>query len=86
MLRSESKDESIATNSLERLQSVPADTVTLRLMDKLDEKDVKIEQLQTKLREKSEELAALKASHQHTHIRGYHDQPDTEGTHKGLDQ
>ncbi len=52
-----------------------SDTVTLRLMDKLDEKDniikekeAKIEQLQTELREKSEELAALKAFHQHIHI------------------
>lgn len=70
-----------------------SDTVTLRLMDKLDEKDniikekeAKIEQLQTELREKSEELAALKAFHQHIHIRGYHDQPDIEGTRKGLGQ
>lgn len=70
-----------------------SDAVTLRLMDKLDEKDniikekeAKIEQLQTELREKSEELAALKAFHQHIHIRGYHDQPDIEGTRKGLGQ
>ena len=70
-----------------------SDTVTLRLMDKLDEKDniikekeAKIEQLQTELREKSEELAELKAFHQHIHIRGYHDQPDIEGTRKGLGQ
>lgn len=70
-----------------------SDTVTLRLMDKLDEKDniikekeTKIEQLQAELREKSEELVALKAFHQHIHIRGYHDQPDIEGTRKGLGQ
>lgn len=70
-----------------------SDAVTLRFMDKLDEKDniikekeAKIEQLQTELREKSEELVALKAFHQHIHIRGYHDQPDIEGTRKGLGQ
>ena len=49
------------------------------------EKEAKIDQLQTELREKSEELAALKASHQHFHSHGHHDQPDnTEGIHKGL--
>lgn len=73
--------------------NIHSDAVTLRLMDKLDEKDniikekeAKIEQLQTELREKSEELVALKAFHQHIHIRGYHDQPDIEGTRKGLGQ
>ena len=40
---------------------------------------------QTELREKSEELAALKAFQQHFHSHGHHDQPDnTEGIHKGL--
>lgn len=71
-----------------------SDAVTLRFMDKLDEKDniikekdSKIEQLQTELREKSEELSALRASHQHLHLHGHHDQPDsTEGIHKGLGQ
>lgn len=73
--------------------NIHSDAVTLRLMDKLDEKDniikekeTKIEQLQAELREKSEELVALKAFHQHIHIRGYHDQPDIEGTRKGLGQ
>lgn len=51
----------------------------------LKEKDAKIDQLQAELRSTSEELAALKASHQHFHSHGHHDQPDnTEGIHKGL--
>jgi hypothetical protein len=49
------------------------------------EKEAKIDQLQTELREKSEELAALKASHQNFHSHGHHDQPDNaEEIHKGL--
>lgn len=50
--------------------SMPSDTVILRLMDKIDEKDNIIKekeaenkQLQSELRQKSEELAALKAQH-----------------------
>lgn len=50
--------------------SVQSDAVTLRLMDKLDEKDNiikekenKIDLLQSELRQKSEELATLKALH-----------------------
>lgn len=51
------------------------------------EKEAKIDLLQTELREKSEELAALKASHQNFHSHGHHDQPDNaEGIHKGLGQ
>lgn len=51
----------------------------------IKEKEAKIDQLQTELREKSEELAALKAFQQHFHSHGHHDQPDnTEGIHKGL--
>lgn len=41
--------------------SALSDTVVLRLMDKLDEKDAENKQLQSELRQKSEELAALKA-------------------------
>lgn len=40
-----------------------SDTITLRLMDKLDEKDIKIDQLQNELRLMSEELGKLKAQH-----------------------
>lgn len=36
-------------------------TMSLRLMEKLDEKDTKIDQLQSELRQQSAELAALKA-------------------------
>lgn len=51
------------------------------------EKEAKIDQLQAELRSQSEELAALKASHQNFHSHGHHDQPDnTEGIHKGLGQ
>ena len=53
----------------------------------LKDKDAKIDQLQAELRSTSEELAALKASQQHFHSHGHHDQPDnTEGIHKGLGQ
>ena len=37
--------------------------MSLRLMEKLDEKDIKIDHLQTELREKSEALAVLKAKY-----------------------
>lgn len=42
---------------------VPSDTVVLRLMEKIDEKDAKIDQLQSELRQQSAELAALKAKY-----------------------
>lgn len=71
-------------HSIEKTQSTSSDAVTLRLMDKLDEKEAKIDQLQSELRIKSEELAALKANHQHSH--GYHEKPDIEGPHKVLSQ
>lgn len=52
---------------------VHSDAITLRLMDKLDEKDTilkekesKIDHLQSELRQKSEELAALKVQYQHS--------------------
>lgn len=38
--------------------------MSLRLMEKLDEKDAKIDQLQSELRQQSAELAALKAKYQ----------------------
>ena len=44
--------------------SAQSNTVVLRLMDKLDEKDAENKQLQSELRQKSEELAALKAKYQ----------------------
>lgn len=43
--------------------SKPSDTVILRLMDKLDEKDTENKQLQSELRQQSIELAALKAKY-----------------------
>lgn len=43
--------------------AAPSDAVVLRLMDKIDEKDAKIDQLQIKLRQQSEELAILKAKY-----------------------
>lgn len=42
---------------------IQSDTVVLRLMDKLDEKDAENKQLQSELRQQSAELAALKAQH-----------------------
>lgn len=48
--------------------STPSDTVVLRLMEKLDEKDAKIDLLQSELRQQSAELAALKAQHPETSI------------------
>lgn len=42
---------------------VPSDTVVLRLLEKIDEKDIKIDKLQSELRAMTAELAALKASH-----------------------
>lgn len=41
----------------------PSDTVVLRLMEKIDEKDAKIDQLQSELRQQSAELASLKAKY-----------------------
>lgn len=41
----------------------PSDAVVLRLMEKIDEKDAKIDQLQSELRQQSAELAALKAKY-----------------------
>lgn len=41
--------------------SIQSDTVVLRLMEKLDEKDTKIDQLQSELRSMTEELATFKA-------------------------
>lgn len=43
-------------------------TMSLRFMEKLDEKDAKIDQLQAELRQQSAELAALKAQHPETSI------------------
>lgn len=86
MLRdSKNTEETTMDHGTEKVQSMPSNAVALRLLEKLDEKDVKIDQLQAELREKSEELATLKASHQHFHSHGHRDQPDnTEGIHKGL--
>lgn len=60
----------LRTDSMPNAPVIPAtvtpiqsDTVVLRLMDKLDEKDAENKQLQSELRQKSEELAALKAQH-----------------------
>lgn len=64
MLRdSKASEESTMDHSPEKVQSTSSDVVTLRLMEKLDEKDTKIDQLQAELRRQSEELAAIKALH-----------------------
>lgn len=46
-----------------RVDDTTISTMSLRLMEKLDEKDAKIDQLQSELRQQSAELAALKAQH-----------------------
>ena len=94
MLRdSKASEESTMDHSPEKVQSTSSDIVTLRLMDKLDEKDsiikdkeAKIDQLQAELRHQSAELAALKAQAQHLHGHGYRDHSDNEGPHPGLGQ
>lgn len=94
MLRdSKNPEESTMEHSPEKVQSASSDIVTLRLMDKLDEKDsiikdkeAKIDQLQSELRHQSAELAALKAQAQHLHGHGYRDHADNEGPHPGLGQ
>nr|DAL77354.1 MAG TPA: repressor protein CI [Caudoviricetes sp.] len=94
MLRdSKNPEESTMDHSPEKVQSTSSDIVTLRLMDKLDEKDsiikdkeAKIDQLQSELRHQSAELAALKAQAQHLHGHGYRDHSDNEGPHPGLGQ
>lgn len=94
MLRdSKASEEGTMDHSPEKVQSTSSDVVTLRLMDKLDEKDsiikdkeAKIDQLQAELRHQSAELAALKAQAQHLHGHGYRDHSDNEGSHPGLGQ
>ena len=71
MLRnSKNPEETTMDHGTEKVQSTSSDTIALRMMDKLDEKDniikekdAKIDQLQSELRQKSEELAAIKALH-----------------------
>lgn len=48
---------------LPRLNDSAVSAMSLRLMEKLDEKDIKIDQLQSELRQQSAELAALKAKY-----------------------
>lgn len=94
MLRdSKNPEESTMDHNPEKVQSTSSDAVTLRLMDKLDEKDsiikdkeAKIDQLQSELRHQSAELAVLKAQAQHLHGHGYRDHSDNEGPHPGLGQ
>lgn len=61
MLRADGEPTLSATSSTDT--STPSDTVILRLMDKLDEKDTENKQLQSELRQQSIELAALKAKY-----------------------
>ena len=71
MLRdSKTSEETTMDYGTEKVQSVSSDAVTLRFMDKLDEKDTllkdkesKIEHLQSELLAAREELATLKAKH-----------------------
>lgn len=60
---SKNTEEATMDHGTEKVQSMPSDAVALRLMEKLDEKDTKIDQLQAELRRQSEELAAIKALH-----------------------
>lgn len=72
MLRnSKNPEETTMDHGTEKVQSTSSDTIALRMMDKLDEKDniikekdAKIDQLQSELRQQSAELAALKAKYQ----------------------
>ncbi|WP_215709269.1 hypothetical protein [Bacteroides uniformis] len=66
MLRTDGELTLPATPSTDT--STPSDTVVLRLMEKLDEKDAKIDLLQSELRQQSAELAALRAQHPKTSI------------------
>lgn len=61
MLRADGEPTLSATPSTDT--PAPSDTVVLRLMEKIDEKDAKIDQLQSELRQQSAELAALKAKY-----------------------
>lgn len=72
MLRnSKTSEETTMNHGTEKVQSTSSDTIALRMMDKLDEKDniikekdAKIDQLQSELRAQSAELAVLKAKYQ----------------------
>lgn len=79
----EISDNKITEETTEKVQSASSDIVTLRLMEKidekdkkLDEKDVKIDQLQSELRSMGEELVLIKAklsqyeSQEHSDIAG----------------
>ena len=46
--------------------TIYSNAVTLRLMEKIDEKDAKIDQLQSELRQQAAELAAFKARYPNT--------------------
>ena len=53
----------ISPSPLSTDSPMASDAIVLRLMEKIDEKDIKIDHLQSDLRQKSEELAALKAKY-----------------------
>lgn len=55
--------EAYNINQFDLLPQTDNSAMSLRLMDKLDEKDAQITHLQSDLRQKSEELAALKAKY-----------------------
>ncbi len=73
MLRdSKNPEETTMDHGTEKVQSTSSDTIALRMMDKLDEKDniikekdAKIDQLQSELRAQSTELGILKARLEH---------------------
>lgn len=65
MLRdNKTSEETTMNHSTEKVQSAPSDAVTLRLMDRLEEKDAKIDQLQSELRTMEKELAVFKSKHE----------------------
>lgn len=61
MLRADGVPASSATPSTDT--TIPSDAVLLHLMKKIDEKDAKIDHLQSELRQQSAELATLKAKY-----------------------
>lgn len=72
MLRnSKTSEEATMDHGTETVQSASSEAIALRMMDKLDEKDniikekdAKIDQLQSELRQQYAELAALKTKYQ----------------------
>lgn len=72
LCNSKTSEEATMDHGTEKVQSASSEAITLRMMDKLDEKDniikekdAKIDQLQSELRAQSAELGTLKARLEH---------------------